>query len=535
MRWSWPAFAAGVAVGLLVAIPFLVERSEPALELAHGAAATPAAPAGTLTGLAPVALLPPPAHEPRHRADAGTSQSPPGAATETAEPDDRPEPPAPAEAAGDGAVPHAQTLTFDVATGTVRGAVIRLEGGVLTIEDRRDHANPMATQGLDRARRRADAAISRGESTSPDHLDALLASDSDDDRETAVGLAAKPDVARVDALLKVVKNASFGSLRPAAMLALAAFAEDRPDVVTALLALTEDADVDVRRTAIDLLPTFGVRAGDRALAILRSGDYEAASVTPLTRAVAASGRALEFLLGRPEASLAFAVGAPALAADADPDARARLLARLPDLVRPYLLTPEMTVNADLVCAALAEGGHGDTLRAYATSPTTPTAVRLAAVNAALQRGEVAASASGTAAAVLSDGATPVDLLRATIQAVPDALRADAGVRRALEDLAASHSSPWVREEARARLQGTVTAPDRDLVIVSGIYGLDGKSVDVTRALAALVVRGRLVVEAGNHLAGDPNFGIVKELTVVYVWKGERRSRSISEYETLVLP
>jgi hypothetical protein len=60
-------------------------------------------------------------------------------------------------------------------------------------------------------------------------------------------------------------------------------------------------------------------------------------------------------------------------------------------------------------------------------------------------------------------------------------------------------------------------------------------VDVTAALRAMVVGGRLVVEAGNALAGDPLVGTVKDLAVTYEWRGQRRTRTIREYETLTLP
>jgi len=139
-------------------------------------------------------------------------------------------------------------------------------------------------------------------------------------------------------------------------------------------------------------------------------------------------------------------------------------------------------------------------------------------------------------AVLADGRSPVELLRAVLERCPRELVADGGVKAVVAALADTHPNAWLREEARAKLQASPPPGDAGgLRIVEAVYGKDGKAVDVTRVLAGMVVGGRLVVEAGNALAGDPSLGVVKDLAVTYEWRGERRTRTVREYETLTLP
>jgi hypothetical protein len=186
--------------------------------------------------------------------------------------------------------------------------------------------------------------------------------------------------------------------------------------------------------------------------------------------------------------------------------------------------------------ALAAGGQVSYLRAMAVDTSLPTSLRLGAVDAAVASPACAGGLAALLAATLADVRSPVELLRAVLQRVPAADVADGGVKAAIVALAADHPNAWLREEARAKLQASAPAGESgSLKIVSGIYGKDGRTVDVTRVLASMVVGGRLVVEAGNALAGDPLVGTVKELAVSYVWNGEARTRTISEYETLILP
>ena len=98
----------------------------------------------------------------------------------------------------------------------------------------------------------------------------------------------------------------------------------------------------------------------------------------------------------------------------------------------------------------------------------------------------------------------------------------------------------LRAYAKARAAAAAAAlppppDDGGLAIVSAVYGKGRKSVDVAQALASRIVGGRLCVRADNSLGGDPLVGVVKKLTVKYVWRGRRRTRCVAEYDTLVLP
>jgi len=398
--------------------------------------------------------------------------------------------------------------------------------------------SPAVQQGVARARAAAEAIVASGGGSSDADVDALLGSSDDGDREAAIGLAARSSPPMTARLLAVARDATVGgSVRATALVAAAEAAPGDMAVGTAVAALAVDKDVTVRRTAIELLPRFPRAGADSAIAILRAGDYSDALLDPLARTVAASDRAAEFLFGNPAPDAAFAVIASlAKTHPVDPGARARLLARLPDAIRPLLGLPEMLVHAGETFGAAASAGHVVFLRSVAVSPSLPTALRLAAVDAAVAAGECADGRATLLASALADGRSPVEFLRAVLQRVPAGDVADGGVKSSIAALAESHPNEWLREEARAKLQASpVRADAGGLKILSGIYGKDGKTVDVTDALRSMVVGGRLVVEAGNALAGDPLFGIVKDLTVAYEWKGERRTRTIREYETLTLP
>lgn len=93
--------------------------------------------------------------------------------------------------------------------------------------------------------------------------------------------------------------------------------------------------------------------------------------------------------------------------------------------------------------------------------------------------------------------------------------------------------------AFARAQAAAAAPpppdDGGLTIVSAFYGKGRRKVDVAQALASRIVGGRLFVHASNELGGDPAYGVVKKLTVRYVWRGRRHVRSVAEHDGLALP
>lgn len=406
-------------------------------------------------------------------------------------------------------------------------------------EETPDSVNPAATQGLARARAAADEAAVAGRVVSDTSLDALASSGDDGDRETLIGLALAADPPRIDRLLKVARDTKIGgSLRATALYAAVEAAEEDAGVGAAVADLSVDADVLVRRTAIELFPRIGARGADRAIQILRAGDYPAEFLAPLARAVAMSEKALDFLLGPCDPEAAFAVIGALAEMDADavsPAARENLLARLPDIVRPLLTAPEMLLHTDAF-GACAAGGHATFLRGVAVNSSLPTAIRLAAAYAEMDDEACADGWPSLFAGVLADGRNPVELLRAVLDRVPSEVLADPGVRASITTLAESHPNAWLREEARAKLQIAPTStPDSVLRVVSAVYGKDGATTDVTDVIRSMVVGGRLVVEAGNDLAGDPLVGVVKDLAVTYVWKGERRTRTIHEYEVLTLP
>jgi hypothetical protein len=77
---------------------------------------------------------------------------------------------------------------------------------------------------------------------------------------------------------------------------------------------------------------------------------------------------------------------------------------------------------------------------------------------------------------------------------------------------------------------------RDLVIVRGFYGVQGRTVNVTEQLRAMVRDGVLEVRVNNEsFGGDPAPGADKVLIVIYSFRGQEQATAVREEQRLVIP
>jgi hypothetical protein len=77
---------------------------------------------------------------------------------------------------------------------------------------------------------------------------------------------------------------------------------------------------------------------------------------------------------------------------------------------------------------------------------------------------------------------------------------------------------------------------RDLVIIRGFYGVQGRTANVTEQLRAMVRDGVLAVRVNNeNLGGDPAIGADKVLIVIYRFRGEEQATAVREGERLLIP
>jgi hypothetical protein len=77
---------------------------------------------------------------------------------------------------------------------------------------------------------------------------------------------------------------------------------------------------------------------------------------------------------------------------------------------------------------------------------------------------------------------------------------------------------------------------RDLLIVRGFYGVQGRTVNVTEQLRAMVRDGVLAVRVNNeNFGGDPAIGADKVLIVIYSSRGQEQATAVREGERLVIP
>jgi hypothetical protein len=74
-----------------------------------------------------------------------------------------------------------------------------------------------------------------------------------------------------------------------------------------------------------------------------------------------------------------------------------------------------------------------------------------------------------------------------------------------------------------------------LQILQAQYGTDSTNLDVSAALNDRIRGGSLKTVAGNGLMGDPDFGQVKNLTIVYSFGGVVTTQQFREGDIVILP
>ncbi len=76
----------------------------------------------------------------------------------------------------------------------------------------------------------------------------------------------------------------------------------------------------------------------------------------------------------------------------------------------------------------------------------------------------------------------------------------------------------------------------DLLIIRGFYGVQGRTVNVTEQLRAMVRDGVLAVRVNNeNFGGDPAIGADKVLIVIYSFHGQEQATAVREGNRLVIP
>lgn len=94
------------------------------------------------------------------------------------------------------------------------------------------------------------------------------------------------------------------------------------------------------------------------------------------------------------------------------------------------------------------------------------------------------------------------------------------------------------EKADAKVPlGSTTSPSvQPLIVHSAVYGAKNKLSDVTRIISAKVSSQELKIQVSNkELGGDPIYGEVKTLIVVYSYNGQLLTKQEVEGEELSLP
>ena len=84
-------------------------------------------------------------------------------------------------------------------------------------------------------------------------------------------------------------------------------------------------------------------------------------------------------------------------------------------------------------------------------------------------------------------------------------------------------------------QAAATANGSQLEVLSADYGTDKTNLDVSAELRARIRGDSLKAMASNNLKGDPDFGQVKHLVVVYRFGGVTLTNEFREGDVVVLP
>lgn len=111
------------------------------------------------------------------------------------------------------------------------------------------------------------------------------------------------------------------------------------------------------------------------------------------------------------------------------------------------------------------------------------------------------------------------------------LRADTRATQAALDQA--HTAH--RTDRMANRNNPVATSDESFQVLQASYGTDHTNLDVSAELNDRIRNGGLKMIANNNLAGDPDFGIVKSLTVVYRSGGSLMTNQFREGDVVILP
>jgi len=113
----------------------------------------------------------------------------------------------------------------------------------------------------------------------------------------------------------------------------------------------------------------------------------------------------------------------------------------------------------------------------------------------------------------------------------ESLRSDTVATRAALDEAAKAR----RASRLASRPNPGAAKDAPFEILEARYGTDLTNMDVVAELNDRIRGGSLKIIASNQLAGDPDFGHVKSLTVVYRFGGAIQTNQFREGDVVILP
>jgi len=114
----------------------------------------------------------------------------------------------------------------------------------------------------------------------------------------------------------------------------------------------------------------------------------------------------------------------------------------------------------------------------------------------------------------------LETLRADTRATQDTLKQAHDAHRASRLI--SHNNP----------RG---ASDGSFQVLQANYGTDHTNLDVSAEINDRIRNGGLKMVANNNLGGDPDFGNVKSLTVVYRFGGTTLTNQFREGDVIILP
>ena len=93
------------------------------------------------------------------------------------------------------------------------------------------------------------------------------------------------------------------------------------------------------------------------------------------------------------------------------------------------------------------------------------------------------------------------------------------------------------ENSKNKTKGEIVPKKKTAILelIKATYWTPDKKLDVSKELRSLIKNNKLEVVASNKIKGDPEYGIVKKLTIEYIYDGIKITKEYEEGDKVIIP